>query len=759
MARSKKAQNNSKKLNTSGKKLTGRYSILKEEINEIEETVPLNSKKPARRLLPYDLELDLDDIPEVEEELEEVVDAEIFQKEDGTWTEVMSKKLKQQMKKPEPKSHSQVLVQLSDDDVAPEINYWKTAIYGYILGANPPWNVVDGFMRRVWSKCDVDKVSFLPNGIFLVHFKTLEMQQKALQSEQLMFDNKPVFIHEWNADAELVKQEISEVPIWIKLVGLELKFWGPNALKKISGIIGEYLRCDDATMHKTLLSYAKILVKVKMDQKFPSSVDFMDEKGKLQTIKVEYDWLPLKCSQCNGMGHLAASCRKPEEKGKVKHRVITKQVWRPVVKASQPVVPPAKFDGKEKIITGKSPTVTTPKVMRAPITPSRILTRIKSQDIGIDSIPGKATFMEVFNTAVQKSVQMAKGGLSSGRLRLEKRVEEGFDVNIEDITSQTIHAFVKDKINGRAFWFTCVYGFNDQGLRSVLWDSLKSYSHHCLGAWAIGGDFNNVLAYQERIGGEVSLAEIQPFQECIKYCQVQDIKAICSFFTWNKKQGGITRKYSRLDRFLVNEDWLSVFPDAYANFMPEGIFYHCPCVVQFGMTVQRKKVPFKYYNMWSLADDYNQIVDTVWSEQVDGTLMYQLVSKLKKLKGPLKSLNKHGFSDIENTASITFLALQKIQQDLRANPSDPTLIQTEREVAKEYTMLLNAKHQFLQQKTKAEWALEGDDNTAYFHASLKAKRNRSKVVQIEDGYGECKTSPDEINGAFEDFFIQLLGTS
>ncbi|XP_074313656.1 uncharacterized protein LOC141648843 [Silene latifolia] len=527
---------------------------------------------------------------------------------------MMSKKLTQQMKKTETKVQPHVLVQLSDADVAPEISYWKTAIY------------------------------------------------ESLQSEQLMFDNKPVFIHEWSADTELVKHEVTAVPIWIKLVGLELKFWGENALKKISGIIGEYIRCDDATVHKTLLSYAKILVKVKIDQKFPTAVEFMDEKGKVQTLKVEYDWLPLKCSQCKGMGHLAANCRKPDDK-----------------------VQPAKPDGKEKNLNGKKPAVTTPKVMRNSITPTRILTRMKSQEFVADSIPGKSTFIEVFNSAVQKSVQMAKGGLSSGRLRLERRFKEdassrvdngyyrilehkgkhkggriwflwnpqGFDVNIEDITSQTIHAYVKDKINGRAFWFTCVYGFNDLGMRSALWDSLKSYSHHCAEAWAIGGDFNNVLTYLERIGAEVSLAEIQPFQDCIEYCQVQDIKAIGSFFTWNNKQGATTRKYSRLDSFLVNEEWLSVYPDAYANFMPERIFDHCPCVVQFGKTVQRKKVPFKYYNMWSLATDYSQIVETAWSEQVDGTPIYQLASKLKKLKMPLKCLNKNNFSDIENTASIT----------------------------------------------------------------------------------------------------------
>ncbi|XP_074318450.1 uncharacterized protein LOC141655262 [Silene latifolia] len=262
----------------------------------------------------------------------------------------------------------------------------------------------------------------------------------------------------------------------------------------------------------------------------------------------------------------------------------------------------------------------------------------------------------------------------------------------------------------RSYWYTCVYGFNDQNMRRELWDNLKSYSDNCNDAWAIGGDFNNVLSFQKRIG---------------------DIKAIGSYFTWNNKQGVGTRRYSRLDRLLVNEEWLRIFPEAFANFLPEGIFDHCPCVVQFGVATQRKKSPFKYYNMWSLFPGFTQLVWDHREEQVDCTLMYQLVSKLKNLKGPLKGINKKNFNDIENTTSITLMALTQIRKSLRDNPLDPNLILTEREMSKEYATLLNAKHQFLVQKLKLNGLL--------------------KVMTI--------LPISMLVRAFENFFIQILGTS
>ncbi|XP_074318568.1 uncharacterized protein LOC141655383 [Silene latifolia] len=106
-----------------------------------------------------------------------------------------------------------------------------------------------------------------------------------------------------------------------------------------------------------------------------------------------------------------------------------------------------------------------------------------------------------------------------------------FDVDVFDITSQTIHSFVQDKINGRKFWFTVVYGFNHINSRVELWEKLKEYSNSCNKAWAIGGDFNNVLQFQERIGSEVTAAEIIPFQNCVSWCHLQDIPAIGSYFT------------------------------------------------------------------------------------------------------------------------------------------------------------------------------------------------------------------------------------
>ena len=95
----------------------------------------------------------------------------------------------------------------------------------------------------------------------------------------------------------------------------------------------------------------------------------------------------------------------------------------------------------------------------------------------------------------------------------------------------------------------------------------------------VGGDFNTVLHLNERIGSPVTLQEVEPFRQCLSYCELQEVSASGSFFTWNNKQGGGDRVCTKIDRLVANEAWSRSFPNAACHLYPEGAFDHCPCVV------------------------------------------------------------------------------------------------------------------------------------------------------------------------------------
>ncbi|XP_074299307.1 uncharacterized protein LOC141630374 [Silene latifolia] len=189
-----------------------------------------------------------------------------------------------------------------------------------------------------------------------------------------------------------------------------------------------------------------------------------------------------------------------------------------------------------------------------------------------------------------------------------------------------------------------VYAFNGINDRAPLWGHLKRIARTIDGPWAIAGDFNCVLAANERVGGNVPSSEMEPFRDCVADCGVLDIAATGALYTWNNKQQPEERIYSRLDRVLVNKDWCDHLQDLYAHFLPEGMYDHTPCIVSSNKQVQGKR-SFKYFNMWDGSKEFLPIVRSAWQTKVDGTPMFKLVKKLKVLKPGLRQLNREKFSD------------------------------------------------------------------------------------------------------------------
>ncbi|XP_074289345.1 uncharacterized protein LOC141614499 [Silene latifolia] len=269
-----------------------------------------------------------------------------------------------------------------------------------------------------------------------------------------------------------------------------------------------------------------------------------------------------------------------------------------------------------------------------------------------------------------------------------------FRVHFMEYNAQYVHMKIDSLLDKGVFYLTMVYAFNGIHERAPLWDHLRKIAGQVQGPWAIAGDFNCVMSANERIGGNATAAEMDPFRGCMEDCEVVDIAVIGSLYTWNNKQRPEERIYSRLDRFLVNKAWCDHFPNLYAHFLPEGLFDHSPCLIGS-------------------------------NQRMKGKNSFKLVNKLKCLKPELLKFNMDGFSDIEQTTGILQKKVEGLQKQLGQDPTNLALIQQEYEASQELKFLSTAKDSFLYQKAKSLWTKEGDSNSAYFHNSIK-KRKKSK---------------------------------
>ncbi|XP_019258688.1 PREDICTED: uncharacterized protein LOC109236903 [Nicotiana attenuata] len=298
-----------------------------------------------------------------------------------------------------------------------------------------------------------------------------------------------------------------------------------------------------------------------------------------------------------------------------------------------------------------------------------------------------------------------------------------FEVDILKTTDQLIHSTIKHRGTREKINVTMIYAYNDIALRRNLWKDIEEIYKYNKGPWAVMGDFNNVLNTDERIGSKVIMAETKEFRQYVDTCCLQELKSTGAFYTWNNKQSGKDRVMSRIDRVLVNFDWMTMLPASTVHYMTEGLYDHSPAIISWDNRKQMGNKHFKYFNMWSMDPDFKDKVAESWSIGINGTKMYQIVGKLNRLEGVLKQLNRTKFSNIEGKTEQAKKDLKECQQHMQPNPLNQGLIEREQKLASNYRRYKEASDQFLWQKSKVQWLKQGNKNNKYFHSYMKARRD------------------------------------
>ena len=97
---------------------------------------------------------------------------------------------------------------------------------------------------------------------------------------------------------DLCIEAVKSLPLWDRLPGLDVKYWGSSSLSKIYSVLGIPLKTNRYTKDKSMLNYARILIEFPIEGSFPEYIEFFNEHGILLRQQIMYEWLPTKCSHC-----------------------------------------------------------------------------------------------------------------------------------------------------------------------------------------------------------------------------------------------------------------------------------------------------------------------------------------------------------------------------------------------------------------------------------------------------------------------------
>ena len=190
-----------------------------------------------------------------------------------------------------------------------------------------------------------------------------------------------------------------------------------------------------------------------------------------------------------------------------------------------------------------------------------------------------------------------------------------------------------------------VYGLNLEEERKELWKDLRDHQDSSLikkSPWIVQGDFNEILSGSEHSVVDVHHGSLgmQDFQDTVKYCSLIDMSYQGPRFTWcNKRENGLICK--KLDRTLMNEVWMRLFPQSYCVFEAGGCSDHQRCRIIIKTELMKPKKPFKFVNALSDMPEFIQRVESFWMETAplfnSTSALFRLSKKLKALKPVLKS--------------------------------------------------------------------------------------------------------------------------
>ncbi|GJT74636.1 RNA-directed DNA polymerase, eukaryota, reverse transcriptase zinc-binding domain protein [Tanacetum coccineum] len=308
------------------------------------------------------------------------------------------------------------------------------------------------------------------------------------------------------------------------------------------------------------------------------------------------------------------------------------------------------------------------------------------------------------------------------------------DVMIVHCSSQAMFCQVELKKLKTKIYISFIYASNSISERRYLWRNLMMQKEVVNGwPWILMGDFNVTLKIDEHSsGGSTMTSEIGEFRDAVNSLEIEDICSAGFHYTWTKSLKNPSNNIlKKLDKIMMNEEFLNKFAKAHGIFLPYLISDHSPSMLTIPNAGINKKRSFRFANYIADKNDFLETVKGVWDKDIKGCYMYKVVQKLKQLKRPLNRLNWRN-GNIIVKAEMLKAKLKTAQSILDGDPHNMEKRMDAIHLLNEYTSVANDELKLLHQKARIQWLKEGDKNTAYFHRILKTRKHNGRLSSLGD---------------------------
>ena len=302
---------------------------------------------------------------------------------------------------------------------------------------------------------------------------------------------------------------------------------------------------------------------------------------------------------------------------------------------------------------------------------------------------------------------------------------------------------------------TNVYAPSTPELRPSFLDELRSLTPHPDSPWMLFGDFNMIRYPHEKNNQNFHHSEAEAFNDCLNAMCLIELPLLDRRYTWTNNRDSPTLE--RLDRAFINLAWDAVLPNTTLSSLTRHTSDHVPLLVNVSTHIPQSKI-FRFENYWIHCSGFRGVVEAAWrcrTPNSDPACL--LAAKLKETRRALKLWRKQqsNLNQQEHDCKIVINLIDRVEERRLLSPHEASLRTVVVTVLGRTT---NAKLLLWKQRAKIRAAVEGDENTRFFHACANQRRRRNNIQVLE--HNGCEVHGHEQKAAvLHSFYLNLLGTS
>nr|GEX06479.1 zinc knuckle CX2CX4HX4C [Tanacetum cinerariifolium] len=124
---------------------------------------------------------------------------------------------------------------------------FEHTLYDYFIRKRMTFLVFEYYAKNNWAKHRMKRIMMNTKGFFFFKFNSQAGLEAVLEGGPWLICNSPIILKKWLMDTRLLKEELTRIPIWVKLHDVTIQVFEEDDISLIAKFIGKPVMLDSYT--------------------------------------------------------------------------------------------------------------------------------------------------------------------------------------------------------------------------------------------------------------------------------------------------------------------------------------------------------------------------------------------------------------------------------------------------------------------------------------------------------------------------------